>query len=90
MAKQSHGRVPGAFIAFHQPPPVRDIRQDKPNRFFQGAGERHKHLADDWGDTHYIEIMADNQDQARSNKARAKFPQADGYVIEQVVPALEI
>jgi hypothetical protein len=34
--------------------------------------------------------MADNQDQTRSNKARAKFPQADGYVIEQVVPALEI
>ncbi len=53
------------------------------------VGERHKHLADDWGDTHYIEIVADNQDQARS-KASVRYPQAAGYVIEQIVPALEL
>ena len=52
-------------------------------------GERHKHLADDWGDTHYVKIVADNQVQARS-KARAKYSQENGYVIEQIVPALEL
>jgi len=48
-------------------------------------GEKHKNLSDDWGDTHYIEISAQNDEDARQKAAR-KFPANLGYVIEAIKP----
>jgi hypothetical protein len=47
------------------------------------AGERHRDLNDDWADTHYIEIEADDVSTAR-RKAEGKYPRSRGFVIEDV------
>lgn len=49
-------------------------------------GERHRDLKDEWADMHYVEIKADNLDHAKE-RAHARFPAEDGYVIESVHPA---
>jgi hypothetical protein len=49
-------------------------------------GERHRHLKDDWADMHYVEISAENLEKAQE-RARARFPEEDGYVIDSVHPA---
>jgi hypothetical protein len=49
-------------------------------------GDRHRHLTDDWAETHYIVVSARDEDDAR-NKIGAKYPEHNGFVIEQVVPA---
>lgn len=49
------------------------------------AGEKHKNLSDDWADTHYIEIAAQNEEDA-SQKAVRKYPANLGYVIEAIKP----
>ena len=50
------------------------------------AGESHRDLNDDWADTHYIEIKAEDADGAR-RKAQARFPEDKGFVITAVTPA---
>ena len=47
-------------------------------------GERHRHLEDSWADTHYIEITAANEHDARAKVSR-RYPREAGYVVEQVV-----
>ena len=49
-------------------------------------GERHRTFSDDWADTHYIEFTADSPDDAVA-KCRRKYPQEEGFVIEQVTEA---
>jgi len=48
-------------------------------------GEHHRTFSDDWGDTHYVEIKADDEG-AAMHKARDKFPAEDGFVIEGISP----
>ncbi len=52
------------------------------------AGERHRHLEDSWGDTHYIEVTAADEQDARAKVAR-RYPREAGYVVEQVVRATD-
>lgn len=52
-------------------------------------GERHRNLSDDWADTHYVEVVANDEQQARI-KLSAKYPEDAGYVIEQVIPAFDL
>lgn len=52
-------------------------------------GEKHRHLSDDWADTHYVEVQAENEQSARA-KLAGRYPSDAGYVIEQVVPALDL
>lgn len=46
-------------------------------------GERHRHLTDDWADIHYVDVMAEDEREARL-KAEAKYPEDKGFVIENV------
>lgn len=46
-------------------------------------GERHRDLLDEWADTHYIELTADNKSQAWA-VANRKYPSNRGYVIESI------
>ena len=47
------------------------------------SGERHRDLDDAWADTHYVEVHADDEDDARSRLAR-RYPSDQGYVIEEI------
>ena len=47
------------------------------------VGERHRELKDDWADTHYVEIEADDPAAAR-RKAEGKFPKERGFVIADI------
>lgn len=49
-------------------------------------GEHHKHLSDDWSDTHYVEVEAGSEAEAR-RKITPKYPEAQGFVITSVTPA---
>jgi len=46
-------------------------------------GESHKTFTDDWGDSHYIEYKAEDEDGAIS-KCQQRYPAEDGFVIEAV------
>jgi len=46
-------------------------------------GDSHRHLSDDWGDSHYIEFKGDSEEGAIA-KCRQKYPEDNGYVIEGV------
>lgn len=46
-------------------------------------GDSHRHLNDEWGDSHYIEFKGDSEEEAIA-KCRQKYPESDGYVIEDV------
>lgn len=48
-------------------------------------GEKHKDLSDDWGDTHYVEITAMNEQDVQQKAAR-RYPANLGYVIEAIKP----
>jgi hypothetical protein len=48
-------------------------------------GEKHKRLTDDWADTHYVEILAHNEADARA-KIEARYPASKGFVINHVLP----
>lgn len=50
------------------------------------VGERHRELKDEWADTHYVEIKAEDEEDAR-RKAAAKFPRDKGFVIAAISPA---
>jgi len=47
-------------------------------------GERHKRFTDDWADMHYIEIGADNEEQARS-KIEVVYPSVQGFVLDNIM-----
>ena len=47
-------------------------------------GDRHKRFADDWADLHYIEIEADNEEQARA-KIEVMHPSVQGFVIDETL-----
>lgn len=47
------------------------------------GGDRHKQLSDDWGDSHYIEIKAENEDSALA-KIEIRYPASDGFVVEGI------
>ena len=46
-------------------------------------GEHHEQFTDEWADFHYIEIDADNENQARVN-VETRYPSEQGFVIESV------
>ncbi len=45
-------------------------------------GERHKRFTDDWADIRYIEIEADNEEQARA-LVEVMHPNVQGFVIDE-------
>ncbi len=47
-------------------------------------GEHHKQLSDDWADTRYIEIEANNKEQARA-RIEVNYPSAQGFVIDEIL-----
>ena len=47
-------------------------------------GERHKRFTDDWTDLHYIEIEADNEEQARA-LVDFIYPSVQGFVIDEIL-----
>lgn len=47
-------------------------------------GEHHRRFADDWADTRYIEIEADNEEQARS-KIEVVYPSVQGFVLDNIM-----
>lgn len=49
-------------------------------------GDKHRILTDDWADTHYVEIQAENEMAARA-KIEERYPKSKGFVITQVVKA---
>lgn len=50
------------------------------------AGDHHRDLADSWSETHYVEVVAGNPDQARK-KILNRYPRDRGFVIEAVKEA---
>jgi hypothetical protein len=49
-------------------------------------GERHKNLKDDWADTHYVEIEAVDEKDARA-KIESRYPKERGFVINNIARA---
>ncbi len=47
-------------------------------------GEHHKLFKDDWADMRYIEIEADNEEQARA-LIEVMHPSARGFVIDEIL-----
>ena len=47
-------------------------------------GEHHDQFTDDWADFRYIEIRAENEDQARA-RLEDRFPANRGFVIDSVI-----
>jgi len=47
-------------------------------------GERHKRFTDDWADMFYIEIEADNEEQARA-LVEVIYPSVQGFVIDEIL-----
>jgi hypothetical protein len=47
-------------------------------------GDKHKILTDDWADTHYIEIEAVDEADARA-KIETRYPKAKSFVITHVL-----
>lgn len=52
-------------------------------------GDHHKEFEDDWADTHYINIQAEDEGEART-RAAAKYPESRGFVIVDVTKATDI
>ncbi|MCH7937140.1 MAG: hypothetical protein IH994_08640 [Proteobacteria bacterium] len=48
------------------------------------AGEHHVRWGDDWADFRYIEVYADNEDQART-QIEDRYPSGQGFIIDSVV-----
>lgn len=47
-------------------------------------GDKHRILTDDWADTHYVEVMAEDEKSARA-KIEERYPMSKGFVVTQVV-----
>jgi hypothetical protein len=54
-------------------------------RRMQREGMKHRNLSDSWGETHYMEIDAPTEREARARITR-KYPPDKGFVIEDVIP----
>lgn len=48
------------------------------------AGEHHARWGDDWADFRYIDIRAENEDQARA-QVESRYPPDQGFIIDSVV-----
>jgi len=46
-------------------------------------GEHHQHYTDDWADFRYIEIRAENEEQARA-RLEERYPANRGFVIDSL------
>jgi len=46
-------------------------------------GTRHRDISMDWAETHYIEVQAGSEQEARI-KVNARYPEARGYVIVDI------
>ena len=46
-------------------------------------GDSHEHYDDEWGDLHFLEVFAENEDQARV-QVHERHPTEHGFVIESV------
>ena len=57
---------------------------NKEVRRLMKEGRKHRDLKDDWADMHYIDISADDVAAART-KISQKYPEAQGFVIDNVV-----
>ncbi len=51
-------------------------------------GEHHAHFTDGWADFRYVEVRADNEDQARA-RIKERHPPEKGFVIDSVVKVEE-
>lgn len=49
-------------------------------------GDKHRILTDDWADTHYVDVQAKNEAEARA-KIEERYPKSKGFVITHVVKA---
>ena len=58
---------------------------NKEVRHLVRSGEKQKTLSDDWGDTHFIEVAAQDEKDARQKMER-RYPASLGYVIEALKP----
>jgi len=58
---------------------------NKEVRRLVGEGRHHRNLSDAWAETHYIDVKADNAQDARMQVAR-RYPADQGYVVEDAVP----
>lgn len=46
-------------------------------------GLHHRQLSDDWGDSHYVEVKADDEASALA-KVEQRYPRDHGYVVEGI------
>lgn len=47
-------------------------------------GEHHERFTDDWADFHYLDIKADNEEQARS-QVEGRYPASQGFIIDGIL-----
>jgi hypothetical protein len=52
-------------------------------RRLMAEGGRHRQLSDDWADIHYIEIQAQDKEDAKA-KIELRYPSEKGFVVERV------
>ncbi len=48
------------------------------------AGEHHARWGDDWADFRYIDVRAENENQARA-QVESRYPPDQGFVIDSIV-----
>ena len=51
-------------------------------------GEHHEQYTDDWADFRYVDIRAENEDQARA-RIKYRYPSKNGFVIDSVIKVEE-
>lgn len=56
----------------------RDVRQKVQD------GEHHERFTDDWADFRYVDIRAENEDQARA-RIEDRYPASQGFVIDSIL-----
>ena len=65
-------------VALHNEEVRRCVKED----------ERHREFNDDWADIHYIEVNAEDEQEAR-RKIESRYPSSKGFVIQIVVEIKE-
>ena len=66
--------MPKFEVAFYN----KQVREKVENR------EHHAHYTDDWADFRYVDIRAENEDQARA-RIKDRYPSKNGFVIDSVI-----
>lgn len=51
-------------------------------------GEHHARWGDDWADFRYIDVRADNEDQARA-QVESRYPPDQGFIIDSIVKEIQ-